>query len=97
MDLILEAQRMAELVNGIGFSLVTSLAHFADVPEVAIKEVHPAAVDSKPTAAIHASVPVAESSHQFRNVPVIEVARGYSSSSTRKWRVGIVIEPNIDV
>jgi hypothetical protein len=27
MDLVLEVQRMAELVNGIGFSLATSLDH----------------------------------------------------------------------
>ena len=97
MDLVLEAQRMAELVNGIGFSLATSLDHFAHVPEAAIEEVHPAAIDAKPTSAIHASAPVAESSHQFWNVPVIEVARGYVKFLYRKRRVGIVIEPNIDV
>src|ERR1700756_252230 len=97
MDLVLEAQRMAELVNGIGFSLATPLDHFAHVPEAAIEEVHPAAIDGKPTSAIHASAPVAESSHQVRNVPVIEVARGNVKFLYRKWRVGIVIEPNIDV
>lgn len=48
MDLVLEAQRMAELVNGIGFSLATSLDHFPHVPEAAIEEVHPAAFDDKP-------------------------------------------------
>src|SRR5713101_926783 len=97
MDLVLEAQRMAELVNGIGFSLATSLDHFAHVPEAAIEEVRPAAIDDKPTSAIHARAPVAESSPQFRNVPVIEAARGCVKSLYRTGRVAIVIEPNIDV
>ena len=48
MDLVLEGQRMAELVNGIGFSLATSLDHFPHVPEAAIEGVHPAAFDDKP-------------------------------------------------
>ena len=80
------------------------LDHFAHVPEIAIEEVHPAAVDGKPTAAIHASAPVAESSHQFRNVPVIEVARllGCADSTVRVHlhratkRLGVLLGEELD-
>src|SRR5215471_6552297 len=97
VDLVLEAQRVAKLVNSVGLALATPLDHFAYVFKVAIDEVDLMAVYGEPAAAIHPQTPVAESSHELRDAPVIQIASCDVQFLYGKRRIGIIVEPDVSV
>src|SRR5581483_3620422 len=73
VDLGLEAQRMAELINRSGLAVATEPDYLAHAGKVAIEEIHLAAVDHEPAAAVHPLAPVAEAGDEPLGVAIVKL------------------------